>query len=374
VTYTVKHPVTNALAYHRLSSSYGAYLSTIAKAAEPCSFQEACHQTVWQKAMHEELQALDANHTWSIVSLPKNKKAVGSRWVYKIKFKTDGSIKRHKARLVAQGFTQTYGIDYKETFAPVAKMNTIRTLLSVAINHGWFLSQMDVKNAFLHGDLQEEVYMKLPPGHPQSNDPQLVCKLHKSIYGLKQSPRAWYVKLSTVLTELGFTRSNADHSLFVRTKPDERLVVLIYVDDLIVTGNNHAAITTLKSILHQRFAIKDLGVLKYFLGIEMATSHKGLFLNQRKYVLDLLREADMLDCKLAKTPLDSKLQLTLDGDSFDQPQLYQKLMGKLIYLTITRPDLSHSVSIVSQFMHSPTATHMMIVKRILRYLKGTIGH
>jgi hypothetical protein len=150
-------------------------------------------------------------------------------------------------------------------------------------------------------------------------------------------------------------------------------VVLIYVDDLIVTGNNHAAITNLKSILHQQFSIKDLGVLKYFLGIEMVTSYKGLFFYQCKYILDLLREADMLECKLAKTPLDSKLQLTLDGESFDQPQLYQKLVGKLIYLTITRPDLSHSVSIVSQFMHSPIAAHMMIVKRILRYLKGTIG-
>jgi len=217
------------------------------------------------------------------------------------------------------------------------------------------------------------VYMKLPPGHPQSNDPKLVCKLHKSIYGLKQSPHAWYAKLSTVLTELGFTRSNADHSSFVRIKFDERLMVLIYVDDLIVTGNNHAAITSLKNNFHQQFSTKDLGVLKYFLGIEMTTSHKWLFFNQRKYVLDLFCEVDMLECKPTKTPLDNKLQLTLDEESFDQPQLYQKMVGKLIYLTITRSGLSHSVSIVSQFMHSLTAAHMMIVKWILRYLKCTIG-
>ena len=159
--------------------------------------------------------------------------------------------------------------------------------------------------------------------------------MHKSIYGLKQSPHAWYAKLSTVLIELGFTRSNDDHSLFVHIKSDEKLVVLIYVDDLILTGNNHTAITNLKSILHQQFTIKDLGVLKYFLDIEMATFHRVLFLNQCKYMLDLLCEADMLECKPVKTPLDSKLQLTLDGESFDQPQLYQKLMGKLIYLTIT---------------------------------------
>ena len=164
--------------------------------------------------MRDELQALHDNKTWSIVRLPKGKKAVGSRWVYKTKFNTDGTIERHKARLVARGFTQTYGLDYKETFAPVAKMNTVRVLLSVAINQTWPLYQMDVKNAFLHGDLEEEVYMKLPPGHPQSHDPDMVCRLHKSIYGLKQSPRAWYAKLSSVLEAFGFQMSNADSSLF----------------------------------------------------------------------------------------------------------------------------------------------------------------
>jgi hypothetical protein len=140
--------------------------------------------------MHDELQALDQNNAWSVVRLPKDKHAVGSRWVYKTKFNSDGSIERYKARLMAQGYTQTFGIDYKETFALVAKMNTFRVLLSVAVNNRWLMCQMDVKNAFLHGNLEEEVYMKLPPGHPQSSDPNLVYRLHKSIYGLKQSPRA----------------------------------------------------------------------------------------------------------------------------------------------------------------------------------------
>ena len=165
--------------------------------------------------MKEELHALNSHNTWSVVKLPPGKKAVGSKWIYKIKFHSDGSIERHKARLVARGFTQTYAVDYKETFAPVAKMNTVRVLLSVAINKGWSLYQMDVKNAFLHGDLEEEVYMKLPPGHPQHNEDGMVCRLHKSIYGLKQSPRAWFAKLSFVLEGAGFQRSHADSSMFV---------------------------------------------------------------------------------------------------------------------------------------------------------------
>ncbi|KAB2605310.1 hypothetical protein D8674_005027 [Pyrus ussuriensis x Pyrus communis] len=180
------------------------------------------------------------------INLPKGKKAVGSRWIYKIKFNSNGTIERHKARLVARGFTQTYGIDYKETFAPVAKMNTVRVLLSVAVNHDWPLFQMDVKNAFLHGELQEEVYMKLPPGHPQEQETTKVCKLHKAIYGLKQSPRAWYAKLSSVLEVAGFKRSHADSSLFVRSGVQGKLIVLIYVDDLIITGDNMDELEALK--------------------------------------------------------------------------------------------------------------------------------
>ena len=165
--------------------------------------------------MEEELTALADNNIWSLVPLPKGKHTVGSRWIYKTKFNLDGSVNRYKARLVAQGYTQEFGVDYKETFAPVAKMTTVRVLLSVSVNNGWFLSQMDVKNAFLHGDLEEEVFMKLPPGHSLSSTPNLVCKLHKSIYGLKQSPRAWHAKLSGALDTLGFSKSSADSSLYI---------------------------------------------------------------------------------------------------------------------------------------------------------------
>jgi len=229
---------------------------------------------------------------------------------------------------------------------------------------------MDVKNAFLHGDLEEEVFMKLHPGHPQSENPNLVCRLHKSIYGLKQSHRAWHAKLSTALEALGFSRSSADSSLYVQLGSVDKLVVLIYVDDLIIIGNNTDSIAQLKTKLQHQFPIKDLSSLKYFLGIEMAASSKGLFLNQRKYIVDLLQDAEMLHTKPAATPLDSKLRLASTGNALDSPSYYQKLVGKLIYLTITRPDITFAVS---QHMHAPTFQHLGMVKRILRYLKGTIG-
>ena len=369
----VRYPPEKFLSYQNLSTSHLAYLTAISSVHEPKNFHEANSQPMWRKSMDDELKALEETNTWNIVHLPPGKHVVGCRWVYRFKFNPDGSIERPKSRVVAQGFTQHFGVDYKETFAPVAKMSTVKVLLSVAANHGWSLSQMDVKNAFLHGELEEEVYMKIPPGHPLCGDPSRVCKLNKSIYGLKQSPRAWHAKLSSTLEDLGFTRSSADSSLYVQTGQTEKLMVLIYVDDLIITGSNADSIAALKKKLQGKFPVKDLGPLKYFLGIEVATSRKGLFLNQRKYTIDLLRDSNMLNSKPANTPFDSKLQLDKLGDPLDSPNYYQKLVGKLIYLTITRPDISFAVSLVSQYMHAPTVVHLCMVKRILRYLKKTIG-
>ncbi|XP_070668571.1 uncharacterized mitochondrial protein AtMg00810-like [Malus domestica] len=231
---------------------------------------------------------------------------------------------------------------------------------------------MDVKNAFLYEDLQEEVYMQLPPGSSQAND-GMVCRLHKAIYRLKQYPRAWYAKLSYMLEATSFIRSNIDSPLFIRKGLDGLLVVLIYVDDIIITGENEIEIEALKQSLNHIFAIKDLGRLKYFLYIEMATSQKGLFINQRKYVMDLLIEAELLNCKLAAIPLDSKLKLDIDGEFINNLSHYQRLVGKLIYLTITQLDITYVMSLVSQFMHAPSVKHLLIAKRILSYLKGSIA-
>jgi Reverse transcriptase (RNA-dependent DNA polymerase)/Integrase core domain/gag-polypeptide of LTR copia-type/GAG-pre-integrase domain len=373
VTYSVKYPIEKHVRYNKISSNFCTFLTSIEKPSEPTSFEEANKSEIWIKAMHEEINAMKKNHTWDIVPLPVGKKIVGCRWIYKIKFNSDGTIERYKARLVAKGYTQTYGLDYKETFAPVAKMNTVRVLMSVAVINNWLLFQMDVKNAFLQGDLEEEVYMKIPPGLHVKNDNHMVCRLKKAIYGLKQSPRAWYGRLSNALTKFGYKRSAADSSLFTAVTERGIVVILIYVDDLVITGSDQIGINALKEHLRLEFDIKDLGKLRYFLGIEIARSHKDLFMCQRKYTLDLLRETGKLSAKPSTTPMDYNNKVVTDEKVLDDISQFQRLVGKLIYLTITRPDISYAVSFVSQFMQRPTKGHMELIDQILRYLKATPG-
>ncbi|KAG7559402.1 Ribonuclease H-like superfamily [Arabidopsis thaliana x Arabidopsis arenosa] len=309
--------------------------------------------------------------------LPRGKKAVTSKWVFTIKYKSNGDIERYKARLVARGFTQTYGEDYRDTFAPVAKLHTVRVVLSLATNLEWELWQMDVKNAFLQGELEEEVYMKPPSGLEDHNAPGKVFKLKKAIYGLKQSPRAWYHKLSTTLLDRGFKKSEADNTLFTLPSKEGIVVILVYVDDIIISGNDKVGIQETKAFLKSVFDIKDLGELKYFLGIEVCRSKEGLFLSQRKYTLDLLSQVGKLGAKPAKTPLEDDYKANrkgeLDNKPFEDVTQYRRLVGKLIYLTITRPDICFAVNVVSQHMQAPTLHHWNMVTRILKYLKGAPG-
>jgi hypothetical protein len=339
----------------------------------PCGVHEALADHKWSVAIQEEMEALNRNRTWDLVPLPAGKKTVGCKWVFSIKHKADGSIERYKARLVAKGYTQTYGIDYHETFSPVAKLNTVRVLLSVAANLDWPLHQFDVKNAFLHGDLKEEVYMDIPPGY-MSSSTGIVCRLQRALYGLKQSPRAWFGRFSMAMRKYGFQQSNSDHTLFLKRRQGKITALIIYVDDMIITGDDSEEIYRLEKHLAMEFEMKNLGGLKYFLGIEVARSKQGIFLSQRKYVLDLLAEVGMLDCKPANTPTIQNQKL---GEYPDQTptdkERYQRLVGKLIYLSHTRPDISYAVSVVSQFMHCPSKNHMDAVVRILRYLKSAPG-
>ncbi|RVW43051.1 Retrovirus-related Pol polyprotein from transposon RE1 [Vitis vinifera] len=250
-------------------------------------------------------------------------------------------------QLVAKGFTQSYGIDYQETFAPVAKLNTVRVLLSLAANLDWSLHQLDVKNAFLNGDLEEEVYMDIPAGLETTSNFNKVCRLRKSLYGLKQSPRAWFERFTKVVKGYGFVQCQSDHTLFVKHFPEGKLaIIIVYVDDRILTGDHEEKIDLLKKLLTKEFEIKDLGNLKYFLGMEIARSKKGIAVSQRKYVLDLLNETGMLGCKPAETPMDTTVKLEeSDGSAPVDKGRYQRLVGKLIYLSHTRPDIGFSVSV-----------------------------
>ncbi|CAM8932959.1 unnamed protein product [Rhodiola kirilowii] len=322
--------------------------------------------------MHKEIQALETNETWSLTELPVNKTLVDCKWIFKVKFNSDGSIERYKARLVARGFTQVEGLDYHETFAPVAKMTTVRCLIAIAAAKHWPLHQLDVNNAFLHGSLDEEVYMKLPPGfYKKERTAGKVCKLMKSLYGLKQASRQWFAKFSAALTEFGFLNSLNDYSLFTLQRDGHFLVLLVYVDDVIITGTSDSLIGEVKNFIHQKFQIKDLGPLKYFLGLEVARSSDGIFLNQRKYAVELLEEHNMTDCKPSQTPLELKHKLGLsNAPILADPMPYRRLVGKLIYLTITRPDLAYPVHILSQFMQGPNEEHMKAAHRLLRFLKG----
>ncbi|XP_049364801.1 LOW QUALITY PROTEIN: uncharacterized protein LOC125829654 [Solanum verrucosum] len=298
--------------------------------------------------MDEEMKSLKKNDTWELVDCPPGKKTVGCRWVYTVKYKANGMIERFKARLVAKGYTQTYGIDYIETFAPVAKINTVRVLLSLAANFDWPLQQFDVKKSFLHGELSEEVYMDYPPGYeiPRLHDYR-ICRLKKSLYGLKQSPRVWFGKFTKSMKAFGYTQSNTDHTLFLKRQQGKIIALIVYVDDMVVTGTDPEERKALQSYLSKEFKLKDLGPLKFFLEIEVSRSSKGIFLSQKKYTLNLLKETGMTACQPADTPFEEGLKLIVEPNQIPVDKgRYQRLVGRLMYLAHTRPDLAYSLSVM----------------------------
>ncbi|CAL2237478.1 unnamed protein product [Prunus armeniaca] len=260
------------------------------------NYAQASQDPKWLAAMSSEIKALEDNRTGSLVPLRFGHRPIGCKWVCKVKYHSDGTIERYKARLIANGFTQREGIDYKETFAPAAKLITVRCLLSIAAVRDWPSHQMDVQNAFLHGDLLEEVYMLPPPGYRRPGE-QMVCRLHKSLYGLKQASRTWFRRFSSAIQDI---------------------------------GNDEQEIRNLKQFLNRCFRNKDLGLLKYFLGVEVARSKDGISICQRKYTLDILEEAGLLGVKPIKVPMEPELVLTTTGsDALKEPAQYQRLIGKL---------------------------------------------
>ena len=303
------------LTFLKLTTNHKAFLTTLHNEYIPKTSDEAIKIPHWKLAMEEELRALEVNQTRDIVNLSPMKKPIGCRWVFTVKYLLDGKIERYKARLVAQGYNHTYNIDYGETFAPVRKMNTIIILIALAVQHDWILQQYDVKNSFLHGDLEEEIYMKIPPGYSGIYNISQLCRLKKAIYGLKQSSRAWFGRFSQTIKKYDYIQSNGDHSLFYKHSNQSKVTILvIYVDDIIITGNDPAEKAKLEQVLMKEFTIKNLGRMKYFLGIEISHSSNGIILSQHKYILDLLAEMGFTDCQPAKTPIEVNHRLTLKED------------------------------------------------------------
>nr|KYP42777.1 Retrovirus-related Pol polyprotein from transposon TNT 1-94 [Cajanus cajan] len=342
---------------------------------EPKTVKLALADPLLFAAMQQECTALMKNQTWDLVTLPPNRQVVGCKWVFRIKENADGSINKYKARLVAKGFHQVPGFDFHETFSPVIKPTTLRIILTLALTNGWDLLHLDVNNAFLNGLLEETVFMVQPPGF-ESADKSLVCRLNKALYGLKQAPRQWFDRLKTTLLQFGFSACKSDPSLFTYTLQQQTVYLLVYVDDIILTGSSQSLIQQLTTQLNARFALKQLGLLDYFLGIEVKYfTDKSILMTQSKYIRDLLHKTKMAEAQPISSPMVSSCKLSKNGnDLFHDPTLFRSVVGALQYATLTRPDISYSVNKVCQFMAQPLDTHWIAVKRILRYLKGTISH
>ncbi|KAL2900721.1 Retrovirus-related Pol polyprotein from transposon TNT 1-94 [Bienertia sinuspersici] len=354
------------------SASFSVMQHSTAIVPEPKNYTEASKHPEWIAAMNRELYALEENDTWELTTLPPGKKAIGSKWVFKTKYKADGSIERYKARFVAIGYQQVPGEHFNNTFSPVAKLSTVRVIVSLATTNQWPIKQLDINNAFLHGYLEEEVYMKPPQGYTKAK-PGEVCRLKRSLYGLRQASRQWNKQLTKYLIGLGFVQSYQDYSLFTRTLEHEFIAVLVYVDDILITGSSSDQINSIKEGLHNEFTIKDLGDVSYFLGIEVIRSPNGTILSQKKYIKDIIEDVGMANCKPASAPLPKGLGLSTDsGELLEDPEVYRRLIGRLQYLNITRPDLSYATQHLSQFMHSPRQPHMNAALYVVRYLKGTM--
>ncbi|KAK2442007.1 putative mitochondrial protein [Trifolium repens] len=337
---------------------------------DPVTYDEAAKSEVWKKAMDQEIESIEKNNTWELVTLPEGAKTVGVKWIYKTKLNEKGEVEKHKARLVAKGYSQQHGVDYNEVFAPVARWDTIRTILSLAASSEWKVYQLDVKSAFLHGELTENVYVEQPLGYKKVENK--VYKLRKALYGLKQAPRAWYSKIEAYFAKENFIKCPHEHTLFVKKDGEKVLIVSLYVDDLIFTGNDSKMFQSFKESMKNVFDMTDLGRMRYFLGVEVNQGSHGIFICQQKYIKDILSRFGMEMCNVVCSPIvpGNKLSKDSNGKCVDATY-YKQIVGSLMYLLATRPDLAYSVCLIARFMERPTEDHLVAAKRILRYLKGT---
>jgi len=339
---------------------------------EPTHIEEALQDPNWVMAMQEELNNFIRNEVWVLEERPKDKNVIGTKWVYRNKQDENGVVVRNKARLVAKGFSQVEGLDFGETFAPVARLEAIRILLAFASHHDIKLYQMDVKSAFLNGYINELVYVEQPPGFEDPRNPNHVYRLHKALYGLKQAPRAWYERLRDFLIMQGFKIGRVDTTLFTKDIDGELFVCQIYVDDIIFGSTNEAFSHEFGKMMSREFEMSMIGELNFFLGFQIKQLREGTFIYQEKYTKDLLKKFEMGDCSSKRTPMATNCHLDADknGKPVDQSN-YRSMIGSLLYLTASRPDIMFSVCLCARFQAAPKESHRKAVFRILRYLKHT---
>ncbi|CAL0304779.1 unnamed protein product [Lupinus luteus] len=335
--------------------------------------------------MNEEIESLHKNGTWALTELPEGKRPLRCKWIYKKKDGIPGvEDPRCKARLVVKGFNQKKGIDFNEIFSPVVRHTSIRVLLAFVALFDLELEQLDVKTAFLHGELEEEIYMEQPEGFIVPDKEHLVCRLKKSLYGLKQAPRQWYMRFDSFMIGQGYCRSQFDDCIYFQKFPNESFIyLLLYVDDMLIASRDKSLIRKLKIQLNNEFEMKELGATKKILGMEIHRDRQAgkLFLSQEKYIERVLERFNMNNCKPVSTPLAAHFKLSLDLCPHTEEEMermshipYASAVGSLVYAMVcTRPDLAYAVSMVSRYMHNPGKDHWSAVKWIFRYLKGTSG-
>ena len=331
--------------------------------------------------MHEEMNSLNKNKTYDLVELPKGKKVLRNKWVFKLK-KVGDKLVKYKARLVVKGFSQKQGIDFDEIFYPIVKMSSIRVVLGLVANLDLKLEQLDVKTTFLHGDLKEESYMDQSEGFKVKGKEHIVCMLKKSFYGLKQVPRQWYKKFDSFMVGHGYTRTNANHCMYVRKFPNGKFVILLlYVDDMLIVGQDASVIGNLKNDLFKSFDMKDLGLSRQILGMQILRDRKAkkLWLSQEKYIEQILERFNMKHAKPVSTLLGSHFKSRKRSCSSSKKEkgdiastIYSSAVGSLMYAMVcTQPDIAHAVSVVNMFMVNPSKDHWEAVKWIFRYLRGS---
>ncbi|CAJ2658083.1 unnamed protein product [Trifolium pratense] len=342
----------------RVAKDYGPDYATFTLNEDPANLQEALSSMdadLWQEAINDEMDSLESNKTWHLVDLPPGCKPIGCKWILKKKLKPDGTVEKYKARLVAKGFRQRENIDFFDTFSPVTRITSIRVLISIAAIYNLIVHQMDVKTAFLNGDLEEEIYMEQPEGFVIHGQETKVCKLDKSLYGLKQTPKQWHEKFDNLMILNGFRLNESDKCIYYKCDGNICTIICLYVDDMLIFGSNLSAINNVKSLLSNNFDMKDLGEASVILGIKITRSEKGISLDQSHYVEKILKKYGYFNCKPACTPYDPSVKLFKNtGDSVRQTE-YASIIGSL------------------RFTSRPSNEHWHAIERVMRYLKRTMN-